>query len=223
MADPFASIQPSNPNDSGGPGGNGSRGRTIAVVVLAIVVAIVIAALIWAVVAANGKTPKPSPTQSSPIPSPSSTSSTPTASGTTGLGTCAVGDLRVTLGAPSGAAGSTIRPIVFTNTGSGPCELHGFPGVSFVGDGNGTQLGAAADQDQSAPVTQYTLQPGDAVHALLKIVQAANVAGCTAKTADGLRVYPPHSSDAVFVKASGLTACTESTVHLLTIQPVTTD
>jgi len=111
-------------------------------------------------------------------------------------------------------------PIIFTNSGSGACELHGFPGVSFVGDGNGTQLGAAADEDQSVPISQHTLQPGDAVQAVLKVAQAHNFSGCTPKAADGLRIYPPHSYDAVFVKASGLTACTNKDIHLLTVQPV---
>lgn len=137
------------------------------------------------------------------------------------MATCAVGDLHVTLGTASGAAGSVIVPVVFTNTGSQPCELHGYPGVSFVGDANGTQLGAAADEDQSIPVTEHTLKPGGAVHSQLKIVRAENVQGCSAKAADGLRVYPPHSYDAVFVKASGYTACTNNDVHLLTVQPVT--
>jgi len=205
------------PNQPGG----GSRGRTIAIVVLSIVVAALIVAVIWMLVA-QARTPGPTPTSTSPSPTATSQSPTPspTATTTAAITTCAVGDLKVTLGAASGAAGSSVRPIVFTNTGSGACELHGFPGVSFVGDGNGTQLGAAADEDQSVSITSHTLQPGDAVQAQLKIEQAQNFAGCSPKTADGLRIYPPHSYDAVFVKASGLTACTNKDVHLLMVQPV---
>lgn len=223
MADPFASNQPTPPSD---PRGGRPRAAAITIVVLAVVAALAIAGLIWALVAANGTTPtptpSPAPTASSPAPTQTSASSTPAATSSTGFGTCAIGDLHVTLGTASGAAGSTTMPVYFTNTGSDPCELHGFPGVSFVGDGNGTQLGAAADEDQSVPITRHILKPGDSAHALLKIVQAGNVAGCTTKTADGLRIYPPHSYDAAFVKASGLTACTNKDAHLLTVQPVTT-
>lgn len=212
----------SNQSDGAGAPG-GSRGRTITIVVLSIVVAVLIAALIWAVVIAQAATPKPS--TSTPA-SATTTSSTPSATPTTpttsaAVTTCAVGDLHVTLGTASGAAGSSIVPIIFTNTGSRPCELHGFPGVSFVGDGNGTQLGAAADEDESVAITQHTLQPGDAVQSLLKIAHAQNFAGCTTEAADGLRIYPPHSYDAVFVQASGLTACTNANIHLLMVQPVT--
>ncbi len=46
---------------------------------------------------------------------------------------------------PPGAAsaGSMHYELTLTNTGSTSCTGR-FPGVSFVGDGNGTQLGSAA-------------------------------------------------------------------------------
>lgn len=221
MADQHEPNQP-NSNTPGAPG-SGSRGRTIAIVVLSIVVALLIAAVIWMLVARGG-TPTSAPTSSSPSATATNPppSQTPTSTATAEVTTCATGDLRVTLGTANGAAGSSTMPIIFTNTGSGACELHGFPGVSFVGDGNGTQLGAAADEDGSIPIAQqHRMEPGQAVQAQLKIEQAQNFAGCTAKTADGLRIYPPHSTIAVFVKASGLTACTNSDIHLLTVGPVT--
>ena len=40
---------------------------------------------------------------------------------------CAIGELNVTLGESSGAAGSVELPVVFTNTGSRTCTLDGFP------------------------------------------------------------------------------------------------
>jgi hypothetical protein len=197
------------------------RGLTVTIIVLAILLVIAIVVVIWLLVAsrgsANPSTPTPTPsattTSASPRPTP-----TTTQTGTPALARCTVDMLKVTLGQPSGAAGSELVPILFTNSSAKPCELHGFPGVSFVGDGNGTQLGAAADEEGS--VIQNTLQPGGTAAAPLKIAQAANFEGCQVTPADGLRVYPPHSFDAVFVKADGLSACSNADVHLLTVQSV---
>jgi hypothetical protein len=197
-----------------------NRRRRIAVIVLSIVVAILIALVIWLLVARAN--PAPAPTESptatvTPTPSPTPT---PTSTSSAGVSRCTVSELSVTLGARNGAAGSIIVPIVFTNTSSAPCELHGYPGVSFVGDSNGTQLGAAADEDSSVAIVANTLQPGGAVQAQLKVAEAGNFSGCTVVPADGFRVYPPHSVPSVFVAATGFSACSESSIHLLTVQPV---
>jgi Protein of unknown function (DUF4232) len=216
------------PDDGGTPpddeAARSSRRRRIAVIVLSIVVAILIALVIWLLVARANPAPAPteSPTASatptaSPTPTPTPT---PTSTSSAGVSRCTVSVLKVTLGASNGAAGSVIVPIVFTNTGSAPCELHGYPGVSFVGDNNGTQLGAAADEDSSVAIVENTLQPGGAVQAQLKVAEAGNFSGCTVVPADGFRVYPPHSVPSVFVAATGFSACSESSIHLLTVQPV---
>ena len=214
------------PDDGGTPpddeAARSSRRRRIAVIVLSIVVAILIALVIWLLVARAN--PAPAPTES-PTPSATPTASptptpTPTSTSSAGVSRCTVSELSVTLGASNGAAGSIIVPIVFTNTGSAPCELHGYPGVSFVGDNNGTQLGAAADEDSSVAIVANTLQPGGAVQAQLKVAEAGNFSGCTVVPADGFRVYPPHSVPSVFVAATGFSACSESSIHLLTVQPV---
>lgn len=42
-----------------------------------------------------------------------------------------------------GSAGHYELEIVLENEGADPCTLQGWPGVSFVGDGDGTQLGGA--------------------------------------------------------------------------------
>jgi len=208
----------------GGPEGprRGIRGRTIAIIVLAavvVVLGIVIALLAFAHGSSGGPTTSPTPTAT---PTPTKTkSSTPTPTSTTSgaVTTCTVDQLSVTLGTPSGSAGSSYVPIEFTNTASSACELHGFPGVSFVGKGNGTQLGAAADWDQSKPIVQNTLQPGNTVVANLQVAQAGNYDSgtCQPLAADGFRVYPPHSTKSVFVKAANYTACQNDSVHLLTV------
>lgn len=195
------------------------RGLIALIIILAAVVLALIIAVVWLVVASNAAKPTPTPTptvtSASPTPTP-----TPTKTTTPAVSRCTVDQLNVTLGRASGAAGSQMIPILFTNKGSTPCELHGFPGVSFVGDNNGTQLGAPADEDDATAIQPNTLQPGGVVQAAVRVEQAANFDNCTVVPADGFRVYPPHSFDAVFVPATGLSACSNPDVHLLTVKPV---
>lgn len=149
----------------------------------------------------------------SPSPSPSTTSLRSTR--------CTSGHLKASLtSGGGGAAGSILPYLVLTNTGSERCTLQGWPGVSFVGDGNGTQLGAAGDFDRSSPHGTVTLDPGGSAHAPLKIANAQNYdAGtCDPQTADGLRVYPPGETHSLFVASSDLTACRNDSVHLITVQ-----
>jgi hypothetical protein len=112
--------------------------------------------------------------------------------------------------------------IVLTNNGSAPCDLQGWPGVSFVGDGNGTQLGKAAGLDRSTPHPTVTLAAGGTAKAPLKITQAGNYSAdeCKPKAADGFRVYPPGSTESLFIKNTDFTACTVATVALLTVGAV---
>lgn len=102
------------------------------------------------------------------------------------------------------------------------CTLHGRPGVSFVGHGNGTQLGAAADFDVSVATATVTLAPGAAAHAALKITVAQNydASTCQPSAIDGLRVYPPGETHALFVASTDYTACLSASIHLMTVQAV---
>ncbi len=135
-------------------------------------------------------------------------------------GQCASSDLKGSI-APGGggAAGSVGVTLVLTNTGSSPCSLQGWPGVSFVGDGNGTQLGAAAKFDHSAPHPSVTIAPGATATAPLLIGQALNYPSdeCKPQKPDGFRVYPPGSKTALFVAYDQMTACTSDSVSLLTV------
>lgn len=217
--EPFGD-EPATPGGPGGPKPRGIRGRTIAIIVLAVVVValiVVVASLVFAKGTKVSPTATPIVTPTTPTPTPTKTTTPTPTSGA--VPTCGVNDLAVTLGSFSGAAGSQYVPILFQNTSAKPCELHGFPGVSFVGKGNGTQLGAAADWDQSKPIVQNTLQPKATVAANLQIANAGNYdsAQCQPLAADGFRVYPPHSTKSVFVKSANLTACQSDSVHLLTV------
>ncbi len=113
---------------------------------------------------------------------------------------CKAADLRVSLGAEEGTAGTLYRALVFTNTGGRTCTIQGFPGVSFVAGNDGHQVGRAAAWDgRKGPVV--TLKPGAAAAAPLGFTNIDNydVADCRPTPVRGLRVYAPHDTAAAFV------------------------
>jgi hypothetical protein len=181
-------------------------------------------------------TATPSPTAASPTTDASpttavsaSTAAEPTTTSATsvapagGPGTC-TGEMlsgQIVEGG-GGAAGHTGVRIEFTNTSSQSCSMHGFPGVSFVGDNNGTQIGAPAQRESGAPEATVDLAPGRTAYAALLIANAQNydAATCQPTPVDGFRVYPPNSTTALFVRDARWTGCAASTVELLSVQPV---
>lgn len=121
-----------------------------------------------------------------------------------------------------GAAGSTYVKIVLKNTGAHTCTLQGWPGVSFVGHGNGTRIGAPAKQDRTSVHATVKIKPGKTAKIPLRIAQASNYPTTTCKLvpADGFRVYPPGSKKSLYVDAEGTDACSSSKVKLLTVSAV---
>ncbi|RPE84795.1 uncharacterized protein DUF4232 [Curtobacterium sp. PhB137] len=197
---------------------------------------------------ASGGEPSATETVTAPAPSPSASSSTSASSssatpssgssasagagsgssgsGSSGSGSaaggrCAASSLAASIEPGSGgAAGSVIVHLALQNTGSTTCTLQGWPGVSFVGGGNGSQIGAAATQEKSSPHPTVTLAAGQTAVAPLKIVQAGNYskADCSPKTPDGFRVYPPGSKQSLFVKDADYQACSSADASLLSVQ-----
>jgi uncharacterized protein DUF4232 len=114
---------------------------------------------------------------------------------------CGPGDLAVGLRTPrgGGAAGSRYELLTFRNVSGATCTIDGHPGVSFVGLGNGTQLGVPASR--TGTVHTVRLAPGKSGTALLQVVDAGvyDAAQCAPTTSDGLRVYPPDWRVSVFV------------------------
>jgi hypothetical protein len=112
--------------------------------------------------------------------------------------------------------------IILTNTGTAPCTVQGWPGVSFVGKGNGTQIGAAAKLNRSVPHPTVTLRQGASAQAYvyIEVAEAADVSVCHPTPADGLRVYPPGNRRSLFIKDLGSSnghACASSSVDLLSV------
>jgi hypothetical protein len=130
--------------------------------------------------------PSASPT-SSPSPTPTPTFSTTVKA----THTCSTNQLSLSLGQGQGAAGSAVVPIVFTNTGSTPCTLYGYPGVSFL-DGSGKQLGVPATRN-GGDEGVVTLAPNGTANSQLQLPDPGNfpAAGCKEKTSARLLVYPP--------------------------------
>lgn len=175
-------------------------------------------------------TGSPSPADATSDPGTAPGASTPGAStppdGSDGAASpprCLTPDLAGSLEAVEGggSAGHYELEIVLENEASEPCVLQGWPGVSFVGDGDGTQIGAAATLDRSSPHGSVTLAPGDSAHANLSVANAQNFdEGCEQTTADGLRVYPPGEKRSLFVQNDELTllACANPDDELLDVQ-----
>jgi hypothetical protein len=119
-----------------------------------------------------------------------------------------------------GAAGSTYYQLTLTNTSDHVGRTGGFGGVSLVGDGNGTQIGAPADRTEPGKVRAITLRPDGRAAATLRVTNAENYSPskCDPVQAEGFRVYPPNETHAAYV-AHGSTGCRNHTVHLLTLTP----
>ncbi|GAA1252745.1 DUF4232 domain-containing protein [Prauserella halophila] len=140
-----------------------------------------------------------------------------------GTGECRAADLELSLGRGEGTAGTNYRPLRFTNVSGTPCVIHGFPGVSYVAGDDGHQVGTAAYRtgEKGAPVT---LRPGRTAHADVGFVQVRNYdsADCKPRPVRGLRVYPPHETNAMFIAAPG-TGCAEfpdgQQLTVATVQP----
>jgi Protein of unknown function (DUF4232) len=118
------------------------------------------------------------------------------------------------------AAGSAYYAITLVNHSSHSCRSGGYGGVSMVGGGNGTQLGAPARRDSSATPAPFTLQPGGRARARLQLGQALNYSPkkCDPVRADGFRIYPPNETRSAYVAGSA-TACRSASVSLMSLRP----
>ncbi len=157
-------------------------------------------------------------TSATPSQDPSGTS---TGTGSGGTPACTTADLEVSLTAGGGGGAGSMYPyLVLRNISSDTCTLGGYPGVSFVGDDDGTQLGAPAEREEGTPVQTITLEPRDSAHSELRIVNAGNfdAATCSPQQADGLRVYPPDQTEALFVPTTDYTACTDPDTSIISVQ-----
>ncbi|NQX27135.1 DUF4232 domain-containing protein [Microbacteriaceae bacterium VKM Ac-2854] len=165
----------------------------------------------------GGATPAPTVTETTTVTASPSATSTPTP---VADGTCTVDQLTLTNVHDAEASGMSqyYFDIVFTNSSGTECTLEGYPGVSFVGGGNGTQIGDPAGEDGSVPISTVTLAPGGTAVSHVHGTQPGAY-DCAEVQADGIRVYPPHSYESAYV-ADPLPACATAGVVLLQVTPV---
>lgn len=146
-----------------------------------------------------------------------STPAAPPAAPQAGTALCTAANLKATTDATGGgAAGSVYMQLILTNSGTAPCLLKGYAGVSLAADANGDPIGAAATRDDSTPIADVLLAPGQAGAATLRYTQAGNFPDCAPIQAAGFRVYPPEDTASLFV-ADPRDACSNTGIDLLTI------
>ncbi|WP_370249934.1 DUF4232 domain-containing protein [Nocardioides sp.] len=118
-------------------------------------------------------------------------------------------------------AGHSYGRLVLRNTGTVSCTVHGYGGLSFVGGGDGTQIGAAATRE-AAHVPTVILAPGERAVSRVSITQALNYPrrACRPRPVDGFRVYVPDATAAQFVPLpDGYRGCADADVRLLSHGP----
>jgi hypothetical protein len=101
------------------------------------------------------------------------------------------------------------------NTSEETCWIKGYGGLSYVGDGNGTQIGAPADRTPS-PTPLTVLAPGDKVRSAVSetVAEVYDKSECQPTKVDGFRVYIPDETHSIFI-AHVTTGCKNTSVHLL--------
>jgi Protein of unknown function (DUF4232) len=201
------------------------------------------AALRWALPLASGLTAALLATGCGTVASPSGSAAqspeSPSAAGSTGpasqpaaatLSPCAVSDLTVTIGQGNGAAGSIYYPLDFTNTSGAACTMYGYPGVAFVTRSGATAsagsiLGAPAVRNPAFTAKLVTLASGATAHASLQVQMARSYPAATCKPVTGhwLRVYPPGSYAALYVRFTAVTCAGKitsgSTLGIYVVRP----
>jgi hypothetical protein len=131
---------------------------------------------------------------------------------------CRSAQLRLSIGSTEGGAGQFHQRLVLTNRGA-LCSLHGYPGVSFLGE-DGGQLGDPAAMNQ-ASVRRVFLPPGKSASAVLTYSNAGAFpdSSCRPEQANRVRVYPP-GERAALLAADSVLVCSAHGSGQLHIDPV---
>ncbi len=128
---------------------------------------------------------------------------------------CTNAELAASYHAGDAAMSHRYGRIVLTNTSDHACSTGGYGGLSYVGGGDGTQVGAPADREPGK-ARSIVVQPGQKVVSRV----SETVAGvypkreCRPKHVDGFRVYIPNETRSQYIKHP-TTGCRNDAVHLL--------
>lgn len=174
--------------------------------------------------------PEPVPTgtvvtvEPSATPSPASTparTSDQAPSSAAGVAVCDYGQLYIEAAVPlgGGAAGSRYIDLTFTNTGSAPCSISGYPAVHYV-DSAGQQIGASAANASELSSSGGVLAPGESLTAILRETRAGLYADrCQSVAATGYSIQAPGASQALVLNFAS-EACSNPAVSQLTVGAV---
>ncbi len=140
-----------------------------------------------------------------PAASGTGTAAAPPGSPSVSPARCTHDRLRLSLGRVSPGAGNRYAPLVFTNTGTRPCSLHGYPGVTLL-DSAGDRIGEPARR-RGPDAGPLTLEPGGSVHAALHTVAEGVTNEPCRPPAAQVQAYPPGSTRALRAPADSFRVC----------------
>ena len=133
-----------------------------------------------------------------------SSSPSPTVSASSGPSQCATADLKLSVGAGNGAAGTVYYPLDFTNASGSDCTMYGYPGVAFVTSAGGSQVGAPAGRPGGITPALVTLAPGAVAHATLGVSDVLIGNNCRGHQVQvsWVQAYPPDQYTALYAPLS---------------------
>jgi hypothetical protein len=114
---------------------------------------------------------------------------------------CGSRDVKASYKATDAGMSHVFGKIRLRNVSDHACTVQGYGGLSFVGRGNGTQIGAPAARD-SSPTPRVVLQPHQRAVSKVSITTTGPYSRqqCRPTRADGFRVYVPDSKASQFVR-----------------------
>lgn len=133
---------------------------------------------------------------------------------------CGNADLSASYRHSDDGAGHRFGWIVLTNTSGRSCHTGGYGGISYVGHGDGTQIGASAVRQDNAAVKTLVVKAGGRLRSPIDEARAGNFGKkrCRPIHVDGFRIYVPHATKSQFVPHP-TTGCRNGKVHLLFHKP----
>jgi hypothetical protein len=123
-----------------------------------------------------------------------SSGSSTTSSTAAGTAACRTSSLALSFGSPNGSAGAIHYTLTFQNTGTTPCTLNGFPGVSFL-DGSGNQIGQPAQREGATPST-VTVAAAASAYASVAVTDPGIPPCSGSSAATQVKVFPPGETHA---------------------------
>lgn len=133
---------------------------------------------------------------------------------------CTNGDLHASYRHSDDGAGHSYGWIVLKNVSGHACRTGGYGGISYVGNGDGTQIGHPAVRRDRGAVRSFMVRPWQRLRSPLDEVTARNFPHhtCRPTHVDGFRVYVPNATTSQYVVHPTL-GCRNGHVHLLFQKP----